>query len=91
MRSRSVSSGSRTPRLTKIQLVHRPEEKVQDDARTQECLVQAKAVRKQIIRYIQLVEDEEVIGTLIESNERIIAALEMYDQVCDELLRGCLS
>ena len=29
----------------------------------------------------QLVEDEEVIGTLIESNERIIAALQSYDKV----------
>ncbi|KZT41426.1 hypothetical protein SISSUDRAFT_1043021 [Sistotremastrum suecicum HHB10207 ss-3] len=67
-----------------LKLVHRPEEKVQDDARTQECLNQAKQVRKQIIRYIQLVEDEEVIGTLIESNERIIAALETYDQYCTE-------
>jgi hypothetical protein len=27
------------------------------------------------------VENEEVIGTLIESNERIIAALESYDKV----------
>jgi hypothetical protein len=33
-----------------------------------------------LIHY-QLVEDEEVIGTLIESNERIIAALESYDKV----------
>lgn len=29
----------------------------------------------------QLVENEDMIGTLIESNERIIAALEMYDTV----------
>lgn len=33
----------------------------------------------------QLVENEEIIGTLIETNERIIAALESYDKVglCD--------
>lgn len=29
----------------------------------------------------QLVENEEVIGTLIETNDRIIAAIEMYDQL----------
>jgi len=29
----------------------------------------------------QLVENEDTIGTLIETNERIIAALEMYDTV----------
>ena len=28
-------------------------------------------------------EDEEVIGTLIDTNERIIAALEMYDDVSE--------
>lgn len=29
----------------------------------------------------QLVENEDLIGTLIETNERIIAALEMYDKL----------
>jgi hypothetical protein len=29
----------------------------------------------------QLVENEELIGTLIETNERIMTALEMYDQI----------
>jgi hypothetical protein len=29
------------------------------------------------------VEDEEVIGTLIDTNERIITALEMYDDVSE--------
>jgi LAS seventeen-binding protein 5 len=29
----------------------------------------------------QLVENEELIGTLIETNDRIIAALEMYDNL----------
>jgi len=31
------------------------------------------------VRYIQLVENEELIGTLLETNERVIAALQMYD------------
>jgi len=30
---------------------------------------------------MQLVEDEEIIGTLIETNERIIAALDSFDKV----------
>lgn len=30
---------------------------------------------------LKLVENEELIGTLIETNERIIAALEMYDKL----------
>jgi LAS seventeen-binding protein 5 len=31
---------------------------------------------------VQLVEKEELIGTLIETNDRIISALEAYDQLC---------
>lgn len=34
---------------------------------------------------MQLVENEEMIGTLIETNERIIAAIETYDTVCSIL------
>lgn len=30
---------------------------------------------------MQLVENEELMGTLIETNERIITSLEMYDTV----------
>ena len=30
---------------------------------------------------MQLVENEEIIGTLIDSNERVIAALQLYDHV----------
>lgn len=30
---------------------------------------------------VKLVENEEYIGTLLECNERIIAALQMYDKV----------
>ncbi len=32
--------------------------------------------------YQQLVENEDMIGTLIETNDRIIAALETFDTVC---------
>jgi len=31
--------------------------------------------------HLQLVEDEEIIGTLIDANERIIAALQSYDKL----------
>jgi LAS seventeen-binding protein 5 len=33
----------------------------------------------------QLVENEELIGTLIETNERIIAAMEMYDKLATQI------
>jgi len=68
--------------LNAIQHVHRERESVQTNPRVQEFLSQLKQVRKQIVRYVQLVEDEQFIGTLIDTNERVIAALETYDNVC---------
>ncbi|KAG8796584.1 putative actin patch assembly and actin polymerization protein, partial [Serendipita sp. 399] len=65
--------------INALKLVNREKESIEDNPRVQETLTAAKAARKQIVRYIQLVENEELIGTLIDTNERIIAALDMYD------------
>ncbi|KAI0308191.1 hypothetical protein B0F90DRAFT_1621443 [Multifurca ochricompacta] len=69
-----------------ITLVNTENDSLLTNERVQECLVKAKQARKLIVRYIQasnhfLVEDEEIIGTLIETNERIIAALQSYDKL----------
>ncbi|KAG2154621.1 hypothetical protein DEU56DRAFT_769437 [Suillus clintonianus] len=61
-----------------IMLVNGEKESVVSNERVQECLGKARSVRKPIVRYIQLVENEEMIGALIETNERIITALQMY-------------
>jgi hypothetical protein len=64
-----------------ITLVNAETDSLQRNERVQECLAKTKLSRKPIVRYIQLVENEELIGTLIDTNERIISALEMYDKV----------
>ncbi|KAJ7170100.1 hypothetical protein C8R46DRAFT_1091114 [Mycena filopes] len=64
-----------------ITLVNQEKESLVTNERVQECLAMAKQVRKPVVRYIQLVENEELIGTLIEANDRIITALEMYDKL----------
>ncbi|KAF9460132.1 hypothetical protein BDZ94DRAFT_1223642 [Collybia nuda] len=64
-----------------ITLVNPTTDNIQTNERVQECLSKAKQARKSVVRYIQLVENEEVIGTLIETNERIVSAIEMYDQL----------
>ncbi|RDB29003.1 Protein lsb5 [Hypsizygus marmoreus] len=64
-----------------ITLVNPETDSLKSNERVQECLTKAKQARKPVVRYIQLVENEELIGTLIETNERIIAALEMYDKL----------
>ncbi|KAG6911606.1 hypothetical protein DXG01_011909 [Tephrocybe rancida] len=64
-----------------IRLVNPETDNIRTNERVQECLSKAQSTRKPVIRYIQLVENEELIGTLIETNERIMAALETYDKV----------
>ncbi|KAI1788797.1 seryl-tRNA synthetase [Ganoderma leucocontextum] len=60
-------------------LVNPQQDSYETSERVQECLANVKQVRKQIVRYIQLVENEDMIGVLIETNDRIIAAIENYD------------
>ncbi|KAG6821395.1 hypothetical protein H0H93_014192 [Arthromyces matolae] len=67
--------------INAITLVNPKTDDVRTNERVQECLEKAKLARKPVIRYIQLVENEELIGTLIETNERIMGALEKYEQV----------
>ncbi|KAF9566102.1 hypothetical protein CPC08DRAFT_128322 [Agrocybe pediades] len=64
-----------------ITLVNLATDSLETNERVQECLAKAKQARKPVVRYIQLVENEDVIGTLIETNDRIVAALEMYEKL----------
>jgi len=80
----SVAEGTQaaTNLVNAVKLVNREQESVTTNARVQEALTAAKAVRKQLIRYIQLaIQKEEIIGTLLDTNERIIAAIQLYDKL----------
>ncbi|KAI0077440.1 hypothetical protein K474DRAFT_1661700, partial [Panus rudis PR-1116 ss-1] len=65
--------------INAITLVNTEHDSLQTNARVQECLAQVRLARKPIVRYVQLVENEDMIGTLIDTNDRIIAALDTYD------------
>lgn len=67
--------------INAIRLVNRETESITTNARVQKYLEEAKTLRKRVIRYIQLVEDEEYIGTLLQTNETIITALQLYDKM----------
>lgn len=67
--------------VNSITLVNPEVDSLLTNERVQDCLQKAKQAAKVVVRYIQLVENEELIGTLIETNERIVAALEMYDKL----------
>ena len=65
--------------------INREIESVTESPRVQENLDKAKAARRSIIRYIQLVTDEEYMGTLLDANEKIVEAIQLYDKVRLEL------
>lgn len=47
----------------------------------QDNLDKAKAARRAVIRYIQLVQEEEYVGTLLDANEKVVEAIQLYDKV----------
>ncbi|TFK30860.1 hypothetical protein FA15DRAFT_35563 [Coprinopsis marcescibilis] len=67
--------------INAITLVNLEKETLEENGRVQECLAKAKQAMKIIIRFTQLVENEDFIGTLIETNERVVMALETYNQI----------
>lgn len=62
-------------------LINREHESVLDSPKVQENLDKAKAARRPVIRYIQLVTDEEYVGTLLDANEKIVEAIQLYDRL----------
>ncbi|KAG8706986.1 putative actin patch assembly and actin polymerization protein [Ceratobasidium sp. 394] len=81
----TVAEGTRVASylVNAIKRVNREQESITTNLEVQECLATAKIIRKRLVIYIQLVEDEEIIGILLDANERIVAALELYDKLSD--------
>ncbi|WVR00260.1 hypothetical protein IAU59_007403 [Kwoniella sp. CBS 9459] len=61
--------------------IDRTVENVLENPKVQDNLDKAKAARRNIIRYIQVVTDEEFVGTLLEANEKIVEAIQLYDRL----------
>lgn len=64
-----------------MQHLNREHENVTESPKVQDNLDKAKAARRNIIRYIQVVTDEEYVGTLLDANEKIVEAIQLYDKV----------
>lgn len=62
--------------------MNREHESVQESPKVQENLDKAKAARRVVIRYIQLVQQEDYVGTLLDANEKVVEAIQLYDKVC---------
>ncbi|WRT70251.1 uncharacterized protein IL334_007246 [Kwoniella shivajii] len=67
--------------VNSCRLIDRSVESVLDSPKVQDNLDKAKAARRSIIRYIQLVTDESFVGTLLEANEKIVESIQLYDRL----------
>ncbi|KAK8245056.1 VHS domain-containing protein [Phyllosticta capitalensis] len=74
--SASVAS---TNLLNALQLINREQERVSENAKATQHFEQCKQLRRKILRYIQLVESDQWIGSLISANDELVKALMSYE------------
>ncbi|KAG2414342.1 hypothetical protein HFD88_003533 [Aspergillus terreus] len=74
--SASVAS---TNLLNALKLVNRETQRVSEDAEVLNRFETCKQLRRQILRYIQHVESEEYLGSLIHANEELVNALMTFE------------
>lgn len=76
MASASVAS---TNLINGLQLINRETQRVSDNPEILNRFETCKLLRRQILRYIQLVETDELIGSLLSSNDELVKALTAYE------------
>ncbi|KAI9691180.1 MAG: putative actin patch assembly and actin polymerization protein [Bathelium mastoideum] len=74
--SASVAS---TNLLNALKLVNRENSRVNEDAEVMSRFEQCKTLRRQILRYIQAVESDEWIGSLLSANDELVKALMAFE------------
>ena len=75
-----ASSSIASTNLTNaMKLIDREKGRVSEDPEVVKRFEHCKALRRQILRYIQLVEGEQWLGSLIHANEELINALIAYE------------
>ena len=83
----AASSVASTNLNNALKLVNRERGQVSDDAEVMKRFETCKQLRRQILRYIQLVETDEFLGGLIDANERLVESLmafEILDKSVDD-------
>lgn len=73
------SSVASTNLLNSLKLVNRETHRVSEDAEVLNRFDTCKQLRRQILRYIQYVESEEYLGSLIHANEELVNALMTFE------------
>ncbi|SCU96484.1 LADA_0H01178g1_1 [Lachancea dasiensis] len=62
-----------------------PSVKSTDSEEATAKFVQARAVRRKVLRYLQLVTEGEFLGSLIHANEELVASLSGYDELSGDV------
>ncbi|KAH9879642.1 hypothetical protein IAQ61_001461 [Plenodomus lingam] len=73
--------------LNGLQLINREQQRVSDNAEVMQRFETCKQLRRQILRYIHLVESEQYIGGLLNANDELVKALmafEIMDKSIDD-------
>ena len=73
------SSMASTNLMNALKLIDRERKRVSEDAETVLRFESCKQLRRQILRYIQHIESEQWLGSLINANDALIEALMAYE------------
>ena len=73
------SSVASTNLMNALKLINRESEQVSDNPEVMRRFETCKSLRRQILRYIQLVESEQWIGGLISANDELVKALMAFE------------
>jgi hypothetical protein len=79
LQSIAASSVASTGLNNALRLVNRETHRVSENAEVMKRFETCKQLRRQILRYIQLIETEEFLGGLIHANEELVNALMAYE------------
>ena len=79
MQTIASSSVASTNLLNALQLINREKERVSDNPEVLKRFETCKALRRQVLRYIQLVESDEWIGSLLSANDELVKGLMAYE------------
>lgn len=75
----AASSVASTSLLNALKFINRETHRVSEDREVLEHFETCKMLRRQILRYIQLVESDQWIGSLLSANDELIKALMAYE------------
>lgn len=81
------ASVATTNLMNALQLINREQQRVSENPEVMQRFETCKLLRRQILRYIQLVESEQYIGSLLSANDELVKGLmafEIMDKSIDD-------